>query len=91
VGVGAGGYEAMTLDWAEGDRVLLYTDGLSEARNHSGEFLPLSAVIPGLREGPPDRALDTILAHVAAYVPHGRLEDDLAMVLLENLAPADAA
>ena len=91
VGVGASGYESVRMTWQEGDRVLLYTDGLSEARNRSGDFLPLTSVFPGLREGSAERALDTVLAHVAAYVPRGRLDDDLAMVLLENLAPARTA
>jgi len=90
VGLGTAGYEAVSLTWGSGDRVLLYTDGLSEAKNSAGDFLPMETVIPRLREGPVDRVLDTVLAHVAAYVPRGRLEDDLAMVLLENIAPAPA-
>jgi serine phosphatase RsbU (regulator of sigma subunit) len=91
VGVGASGYEATTIEWGEDDRILLYTDGLSEARNHTGDFLPMSTVLPSLRENPPDKALDKVLSHVAAYVPRGRLDDDLAMVLLVNLAPGEAA
>ena len=34
-------YDSTTVPWGPGDRLLMYTDGLSEARDASGEFLPL--------------------------------------------------
>jgi sigma-B regulation protein RsbU (phosphoserine phosphatase) len=88
IGVGVAGYEGVALRWQRGDRVLMYTDGLSEAKNAAGEFLALEQLEPRLRQGSVDSALDAVLAAVAAHVPRGRLEDDLAMVLLENVAPA---
>ena len=78
--------DATTVDWAPGDRVLLYTDGLSEARDRSGRFLELSSLADGLRDTVTlDAALDNVLGHVAGHVPRGNLEDDLALLLLENV------
>jgi hypothetical protein len=33
-----------------------------------------------------ERALNEVVAALTAYVPGGRLEDDLAVILIENLA-----
>ena len=67
--------------------MLLYTDGLSEARDASGRFSPVLDAAPPLAEGHLEEALDTLLARVRAHVPGGDLGDDLAVLLLEN-APA---
>jgi len=69
------------LTWEPGDRVLLYTDGLSEARDSSGEFLDLTCLSGAL--GAPD-ALDRVLLAVQRHVDGGTLGDDLALVLLEH-------
>ena len=75
------------VHWTPGDRMLLYTDGLSEARNRSGRFLDLSSLAAGLRDTiTVESALDDVLDHVAGHVPRGHLDDDLALVLLENTA-----
>jgi hypothetical protein len=70
--------------WRPGDRVLLYTDGLSEARDAGGEFFPILEAGPLLAEGHVEEALDTLLDRVRAHVPSGELKDDLAVLLLEN-------
>jgi serine phosphatase RsbU (regulator of sigma subunit) len=64
----------------------MYTDGLSEARDESGEFLPLLSVAPLLREGSGDEALDRLLDAVRAHIPRGQLNDDLAVLLIEHLS-----
>ena len=33
-------YESLSMPWTPGDRLLLYTDGLSEARDERGEYMP---------------------------------------------------
>ena len=90
LGLGLGGRSevaAVTVPWTPGDRLLLYTDGLSEARDRSGRFLDLSSLAGGLRDTVTvDAALDDVLDHVAGHVPRGHLEDDLALLLLENTA-----
>jgi hypothetical protein len=69
--------------WEPGDRLLLYTDGLTEARNSAGEFFPLLDNADLLRSGTIEDALDRLLDEVSRFVPGG-LGDDLAAVLLEK-------
>ena len=84
--LGLGGpYEELRVPWRAHDRLLMYTDGLSEARDAQGEFLPVEALGPVLMAGTVDEAVDTVLRVVRAHVPRGDLGDDLAVILLENL------
>lgn len=76
--------EGASFAWGPGDRVLLYTDGLSEARDASGEFFPVLDAAPGLAEGDLEDVLDMLLTRVRAHVPNGELGDDLAVLLLES-------
>ncbi len=78
--------EDSSFPWRSGDRVLLYTDGLSEARDVDGEFLLLLDLAPTLAVGNVEDALDNLLDQVRAHVPDGALGDDLAVLLLENTA-----
>jgi sigma-B regulation protein RsbU (phosphoserine phosphatase) len=83
--------DEVTVHWRPGDRLLLYTDGLSEARDRSGRFLDLTSLADGLRDTVTvESALDDVLDHVAGHVPRGHLEDDLALLLLENTADSPA-
>ena len=77
-------YESVTFPWAHGDRLLLYTDGLSEARDAQGEFLPVLPLASLLRTKNVEDALDSVLLQVRQHVPGGRFTDDLAVMLLEN-------
>jgi serine phosphatase RsbU (regulator of sigma subunit) len=78
---------SVTVPWTSGDRLLLYTDGLSEARDRAGQFLDLTSLTDCLHDGVDvEAALDDVLDHVAGHVPRGHLEDDLALLLLENTA-----
>jgi sigma-B regulation protein RsbU (phosphoserine phosphatase) len=89
LGVG-GGFSRTSVPWQPGDRLLLYTDGLSEARDGQGDFLPLLELAPLLAAGSLDDALDRLLERVREHVPGGALGDDLAVVLLER-TPVRAA
>ena len=79
-------YDAVTVPWAPGDRLLMYTDGLSEARNARGQFLDLPSLAPLLTAEPVEDALNAVLHAVRHHFPSGRLTDDLAVMLLENTA-----
>jgi phosphoserine phosphatase RsbU/P len=76
-------FSCVTVPWRRGDRLLMYTDGVSEARNERGDFLPLLEVAPKLRQGRIEEALAALLGEVSKHVAHG-LPDDVAVVLLEN-------
>ena len=91
LGLGAG-YEAVEVAWQPGDRLLLFTDGLSEARSAAGDFLPLTDLAPTLAVGDVDAALGRLMDAVRRHVPGGRLDDDVAVVLLEHTTtPATVA
>ncbi len=79
-----GSFTEISVTWGPGDRLLLYTDGLSEARNREGEFLPLLPLASLIRSSTVEDALDALLTAVADYVPGGELLDDLAVTLLED-------
>ena len=66
-----------------GDRMLLYTDGVIEARNRAGLFYPLLERLPYCaRTGGPAEVLDRLHLDVVKHV--GRhLGDDAAMLLLQ--------
>ena len=82
-------YRSLDLTWAPGDRLLIYTDGLSEARDRRGRFLPLLPLAPLLAAGTVDTALDGLLDTVRGHVPDAELTDDLAVMLVESLSVED--
>jgi serine phosphatase RsbU (regulator of sigma subunit) len=68
-------------EMAAGEGVVLYTDGLTEAR-HDGEFLGLDAVtatLEGLRHPSPAEAVAVLRAHAADFA-YGSLTDDLCLL-----------
>jgi len=73
--------------WQPADRLLLYTDGLIEARDKGGAFLPRAAIDRALQENAlVDSALDALLDAVHQHA--GRFGDDLALLLMANTTAA---
>lgn len=77
----AGGARTQTIPFGPGDQLLFYTDGVSEARDKTGTFYPLSRCCTLLDAGDPDAALARLQDDVTKYVGHA-LEDDAAMLLI---------
>ncbi len=71
------------IEVGPGDRILFYTDGVSEARGRSGEFFPLAQSRAIREAGEPDQILDALSADVLRHVGHA-LDDDAAMLLLRR-------
>ncbi|WP_055585721.1 PP2C family protein-serine/threonine phosphatase [Peterkaempfera griseoplana] len=66
-----------------GDRVLLYTDGMIEARDGAGRFYPLLERLPECaRAGGPAEVLERLHLDVVRHVGR-QLGDDAAMLLLQ--------
>jgi serine phosphatase RsbU (regulator of sigma subunit) len=77
-------YSCHDFTWRPGDRLLLYTDGVSEARDSSGAFLDLRELGPLLVRGTLDEALDRLLISVREHAVRRELGDDVAVMLLEH-------
>ncbi|WP_370685113.1 PP2C family protein-serine/threonine phosphatase [Streptomyces sp. MnatMP-M27] len=73
-----------TFPFLPGDRLLLHTDGVVEARNHCNEFFPLHRTMETLDGATPSEYLDG-LRHALVRHAEGRLSDDAAMVLIERV------
>jgi serine phosphatase RsbU (regulator of sigma subunit) len=71
----------VTIPFAPGEDILFYTDGISEARNKTGEFFPL-ADSPALRgPPPPDTLIDRLSNEVTRHVGHPP-DDDATLLLV---------
>jgi phosphoserine phosphatase RsbU/P len=57
-------FTGFTATWSQGDRLLLYTDGLVESRGAHGRFLPEDAIEAALRASDCDQALSVFGWHV---------------------------
>ncbi|MFH9353073.1 PP2C family protein-serine/threonine phosphatase [Kitasatospora sp. NPDC017646] len=64
------------------DRVLLFTDGVIEARDRSGAFYPLAERFPRCADGRPADVLQRLHEDVVRHVGR-QLGDDAAMLLLQ--------
>ena len=80
-GLGGPGREPRRVAFGPGEAILLYTDGISEARDKAGEFFPLERYCQTLDARDPDAALDRLCAEVLSHVGHP-LDDDAALLLL---------
>jgi sigma-B regulation protein RsbU (phosphoserine phosphatase) len=70
-----------------GSRLLLYTDGVTEAENRAGEQFGderLVAAIGGPGQSEPAGALDAIIAAVVRFRGTARQSDDIPMMLVSR-------
>lgn len=74
---------AVVRRWSPGMRLLLYTDGTTEGRDHRGRFFELTGAAATLGGGTLDEALDRLVHALTTHVGH-TLTDDVALVLAEN-------
>ena len=75
--------KSRTIELAPRQRLLFYTDGISEARDRSGTFYPLDRCAALLSLDDLDAALDRLSDDVVRHVGH-RLRDDAAMLLISQ-------
>ena len=93
VGLGDGdGYESRKLVLAEGDTVVLATDGLTESRDRHGEILGDAEAMRLIADGPvdPQELCDRLVAEVSTRA-QGTIKDDLALLAIHVLGGARPA
>lgn len=88
-GLPSPGQHTDRFTFAHGDMLLLYTDGVIEARSPEGTFYPLAERVSALPQATPDTLLqqlhDDLLAHTG-----GRLADDVALLAIARTPPPPA-
>ncbi|MEO7521769.1 MAG: GAF domain-containing SpoIIE family protein phosphatase [Gemmatimonas sp.] len=81
---------ALDMPWRAGDRVVLFTDGLVDARDESearlGEDAVLATLAATTPADPPERILEALFARVDAHARGAALRDDLAVVIVDRPA-----
>ncbi|MBH1938925.1 serine/threonine-protein phosphatase [Streptomyces sp. AV19] len=81
--VGGGPYHPDAFPFHKGDLLLLYTDGVTEARDASGRFYPLERRFAALTESAPGALADRLLADLLTYTG-GELADDAALLVIRR-------
>ncbi|MEV6290089.1 PP2C family protein-serine/threonine phosphatase [Streptomyces sp. NPDC051896] len=71
-----------------GDRLLLYTDGVVEARNAAGDFFPLPEAMEAVSAVTPQQFLEELHQRLISHTADS-LKDDVAMILIDRV-PDDA-
>jgi serine phosphatase RsbU (regulator of sigma subunit) len=78
-------FEQETLQLAAGDRLVIFSDGVSEASNVAGEEYGDARIIDALRDtekDPPPAVLARLLASVRAYASGAPQSDDITAMVL---------
>ncbi|MFF7362262.1 SpoIIE family protein phosphatase [Streptomyces sp. NPDC008125] len=82
-------YHVDSFPFEPGSLLLLYTDGVTEARDATGTFYPLAERITGWTERDADAFLGRLRRDLMDWVG-GRLGDDAAMIVIERPAARPA-
>jgi sigma-B regulation protein RsbU (phosphoserine phosphatase) len=86
--IGGNPWEGRATRLAEGDTLLLYSDGLVELRNDVGEEFGEGRVADVLRRGgPASEIADRLLRAIEGFHDLDRLDDDLSLIVLQRRTP----
>ncbi len=88
-------YAVAELTLAPGDRLCLFTDGITEAMNAEGALFGLDRLRDALAEAPADADSEAVVAHiraqVAAFTDGAAQSDDLTVMVLTATSGTPAA
>jgi sigma-B regulation protein RsbU (phosphoserine phosphatase) len=79
-------FEERSIELAIGDKLLLYTDGITEAQNSQGEFFGVERLCDSFtahRGLAPHALVDQLLAEVRGFCGAAPLYDDIALVIMQ--------
>jgi Na+/proline symporter/serine phosphatase RsbU (regulator of sigma subunit) len=79
-------YEQDSLQLAEGDVLLLYTDGLIEAENTQNEFFgegQLADLLGNSVHLPPQELINKIIEQAQLFTGHKNFQDDVSMIVMK--------
>ena len=83
-------YEAQEIQLGRGDKVVMYTDGFSEAENEDGEFFDSNGMLDAIRTSATQGCAEMHAALRDAfdrYTEGTLLADDVTLVVIEYAAP----
>jgi sigma-B regulation protein RsbU (phosphoserine phosphatase) len=88
LGMGEGRPATIRRPWdTAGDLLVLFTDGISDARNRAGERLGEQKILDVIREkrgDAPERTVDAVFEMLNRYAGTAPIRDDLTLVLLRS-------
>ncbi|MDO9307776.1 MAG: SpoIIE family protein phosphatase [Deltaproteobacteria bacterium] len=79
-------FENKSILMLEGDILLLYTDGITEAQNPCGDFFGidrLSEIVADNHAEHPQKIIDSVLESLTEFCQSRPLQDDISMVVLK--------
>jgi sigma-B regulation protein RsbU (phosphoserine phosphatase) len=80
-------FSEIRLQLQPGERLVLYSDGISEAHNASGEVFEAARIIDSItrsRHLALDASLDALLADLAAFTGGKTHDDDISLLVIER-------
>ncbi len=89
IGFSSASIDECVMAWRPGDRLVLFTDGLTDARNAADARLGERSLLDRLRrmshQETPDQMMAALFSVVDAHVGGTALRDDLAAVIVDRL------
>jgi len=80
-------FEEKTTTLSEGDLILLYTDGLTEAENPEGEFFGIervSDIFIQYAQLSPEKIIDALLKHLKQFCQSESFKDDITLMIFKR-------
>jgi phosphoserine phosphatase RsbU/P len=90
IGLALEPYEEQALAMAPGDRIFLYSDGITEATDADGQVFGVDRLLGAIertRGEPLDRAVASLVEELGRWIGPAGLRDDVSLVLAELLGP----
>ena len=81
-------YETLTLDFQRGDRLVLYSDGVTECMNTAQELFTERRLMSYLEQAstlPLDRVMQNLTRHLHVWRGDEAFEDDVSVLAFEAI------